>query len=219
MIANIQSGSGQNTTNGGGPILIQPSSDNNQGLLSFDLSSIKVPVTGATLKVYQMTNIFPEGPPPPLNGGPAGSYDIYRNTSAWQQDTVTWNTKPSIDPASVATQPLSHFAMGWQTWDVTSLANAWITGQHANFGLTIGRSDPGTPEVFLVTGPTFFPGGPEALAPLAFDVNPVLPELILDSNVLAHAPEPASLVMAAMAALALIGYRNRRGRRLMPAAA
>jgi hypothetical protein len=217
MIANLQSGNGQN--NGGGPILIAASGDANQGLLSFDLSSVKVAVAGATLKLYQASNIF-DTPPPPLIGQPAGSYDIYRNTSPWQQNTVTWNTKPGIDPASAATLPLSTFTEGWRSWDVTSLANAWITGPSGDFGLTIGRSDPGTPGVWLVTGQTFQggPEGPVALAVFA-PPNPLLPQLILDTNAVAAAPEPASLVMAGIAALGLIGYRRRRPRGLLRGAA
>jgi hypothetical protein len=214
MIAQVRSGPNQNFNNGGGPFLIWPSSDNNQGLLRFDLSSIKVPAAGATLKIYQTSNIFLDGPAPQV-GVPAGSYDIYRNTSAWQQDTVTWNTKPSIDPASVATLPLSLFGAGWRSWDVTALANAWITGQHGNFGLTIARSDPGIPSIWLITSPVYLPGsGPEPAAqgvgPPPIGVNPILPELILDSSVVAGAPEPASLLMAGIAALGLIGYRRCR---------
>jgi hypothetical protein len=209
MIANVQSGSGQNVNNGGGPFLITPSSDNNQGLLSFDLSAIKGPVTGATLKIFQTSPVF--GAPPPMNPVPAGSYDIYRNTSAWQQNTVTWNTKPSIDPASVATLPLSQFSSEWRSWDVTALTNAWITGQHANFGLTIARSDPGIPSVWLITSPVFFPNPGWGVAPAgvgapSFDANPFAPELILDTSTVAGAPEPASLIIAGMAALGLIGY-------------
>jgi hypothetical protein len=218
MIANVHSGDPLNY--GGGPILIQPSSANNQGLLSFDLSAIKVPVAGATLKIYQTTNIFVgDGPAPPEVS--AGSYDIYRNTSAWQQNTVTWTTKPSVNPTSVATQSLYQFNMGWQSWDVTSLVNTWIMDPSSNFGLTIGRSDPGTPAIWLVTGQTFLPGAPEG--PMALGVfgppNPLLPELILHSNAVAAAPEPASLIMAGIAALGLIGYRSRRPRGRLRAAA
>lgn len=214
MIANVQSGDAQN--NGGGPILIQPSSANNQGLLSFDLSAIKVPVAGATLMIYQTT----EGgsPAPPGLGGSAGSYDIYGNTSAWQQNTVTWTTKPSVNPTSVATQSLAQFNWGWQSWDVTSLVNAWITGQSSNFGLTIGRSDPGTPSVFLVTAPILFPGmaSPGAYPPGY--TNPYLPELVLNTSAVATAPEPTSLVLAGIAALGLLGFRSRRARGLLGAA-
>jgi hypothetical protein len=139
-IANVVNGPGQNSNFGGGPFLMQPSSDNNQGLLGFDLSSIKVPVKIATLNVFQDSGVF--------NGGPAGSYDIYRNTSPWSQNVVTWNTKPGIDSKSVATLPLS-VSPGWRSWDVTSLVNGWITGKYDNFGLTIARSDSGTPMIFL----------------------------------------------------------------------
>jgi hypothetical protein len=216
MIANVQSGLGQNNNYGGGPVLIQPSSESDQGLLGFDLSSIKVPVAGATLKIYQTTNIFPLGssnPPPPWIGGSAGSYDIYGNISAWQQNTVTWNTKPSVNPTSVATQSLPKFDYGFQSWDVTSLVNSWITGQSTNFGLTIGRSDPGTPSVFLVTAPTLFPGMniPGVLPPN----DPLLPELVLNTSPVVAAPEPASLIMAGIAALGLIGFRSRRARGLL----
>jgi hypothetical protein len=211
-MVNVQSGPGQNTNNAYGPYMIRPSSDNNQGLLSFDLSSIKVPVASATLKILQASNVFYafQSPPPPMPGGPAGSYNIYGNTSAWQQNTVTWNTKPSVNPVSVATLALTQFNTGWQSWDVTSLVNAWITGSSTNFGLTIGRSDPGTPSVFLMSGPAYLPTPPGSASPQGFPADQFLPELILNTNAVATAPEPASLIMAGIAALGLIGYRRRR---------
>ena len=121
-----------------------------------------------------------------------------------------------MNPASVATQSLPQFNLGWQSWDVTSLVNSWITGQSSNFGLTIGRSDPGTPAVFLVTAPIAFPGmaSPGGFPPGGFP-NPFVPELILNTSAVAATPEPATLVLAGIAALGLIGFRSQRGRRLM----
>jgi PEP-CTERM motif len=213
-IATVISGPGQNINYGGGPSLIQPSSDNNQGLLGFDLASIKVPVKSATLKVFQDSPGYYDpsgtGIPPP------GSYDIYRNTSAWAQNAVTWNTKPSIDPTSVATLPLGVGGVGaWRSWNVTSLVNGWITGKYDNFGLTIGRSDPGTPDVFLVTLPIFYAypqaEGASAPPPPGTEFPPgtfiVTPELVLDTP--HNAPEPTSLLMAGIAVVGLVGWRCR----------
>ena len=97
MIANVYSGPGQNINNGGGPYLIQASNDGNQGLLSFDLSSIKVPVAAATLKIYQASPIY-SGPQADSGMAPQGTYDIYRNTSTWQQTRSRGTRGPVLIP-------------------------------------------------------------------------------------------------------------------------
>ncbi len=133
---------------------------------------------------------------------------------------MTWNTKPGVDPKSVATLPLSDSA-GWRSWNVTSLVNGWVTGNYGNFGLTIGRSDAGMPEIFLVTIQMSSPNGQAEAPPqpgTGFPTGPFppglfppgtafTPELILD--VPHDAPEPTSLVMAGIAALGLLGWRCR----------
>jgi hypothetical protein len=62
---------------------------------------------------------------------------LYRVTSPWSEDTVTWNSTPSVGglyaTANVGT------AAGWYTWSVTSLVQEWVytPTSYPNHGLML----------------------------------------------------------------------------------
>ena len=102
----------------------------NNSLIKFDLSSISYDrdINSASLKVYyyDMAGNNPTGRP--LN--------LYRITSDWNEDTVTWNTQPSYAmlPTTYSIVP-SPF--NWMNWDVTSDVQGFLDGSFNNHGWKI----------------------------------------------------------------------------------
>ncbi len=124
-------------------------------------------------------------------------YSAYRNTSAWQPTTVTWDSKPGTEPTAVSSTGASHWqddGTPWH-WDVTSVVNDWISGRDANFGLTIQRNDTVWPDAVFVTKAVFVPFGPVG----------EVPTLVLETSVVSAAPEPTSLLLAGIGAMAIAG--------------
>ena len=68
------------------------------------------------------------------------SLNIYRVTSGWDEDTVTWNTQPSCaaQPTSNAIVPSFY---GWMSWDVTSDVQGFVNGSFDNFGWKIADNN------------------------------------------------------------------------------
>ena len=96
-------------------------------LLKFDLSSIPVgaTITSATLKLYYFHY---------NDASPTGhSLNFYRITSNWNEEAVTYNTRPSYNPAIISstTVPSSY---GWMNWDFTTSARDIISGSVTNYG-------------------------------------------------------------------------------------
>jgi hypothetical protein len=98
-------------------------------------------------------------------------------------------------------------------WDVTGLVNAWITRSDPNFGLTVARSDGTIPDIFLLSELLVFAEGAGALPPSASGevpfVDPVSPQLILETPGISTAPEPASILLAATGALIGLAWAHR----------
>ncbi|MEO6595952.1 MAG: DNRLRE domain-containing protein [Planctomycetota bacterium] len=78
--------------------------------------------------------------------------NLHRVTAPWSENAVTWNTKPSHDSTVAATACVGDsFALGWKQFNVTVLAQGWISGAFANEGMvvrdptesTAGASRPG----------------------------------------------------------------------------
>lgn len=75
---------------------------------------------------------------------------VYRITENWAEDTVTWNTMPSIgEKVGQLPLPAQPFLMSfeWASVDITDPFKKWQSAEWANFGLLIkhdleGISDP-----------------------------------------------------------------------------
>jgi hypothetical protein len=98
------------------------------GLIEFDLSSIATgsTITDATLSLFHNSNEQTNA-----------RYDVFRVTSAWNEATVTFNTKPTFDPTAVATLTFTGDGNVYRNWDVTSVVQGWVDGSFGNFGLWI----------------------------------------------------------------------------------
>jgi len=106
----------------------------NFGLIQFDLSPVTTPfVVSAKLNVYHLYNdIF------------GMTFDLFRNTAPWDEQTVTWNTQPQRDPTAVASLSIDdHGHDTYREWDVTAVVNGWLSGANANNGLTLARTGVG----------------------------------------------------------------------------
>ena len=73
----------------------------------------------------------------------AGTFDVYLVTSAWGENSVTYNSRPTINssPTTVAT---ATGAGSYIEINVTSAVEAWITNPATNFGLKfkpVGSTD------------------------------------------------------------------------------
>jgi parallel beta-helix repeat protein len=99
-------------------------------LIKFDISSIPSDATivSAELKIYYYFW---------MDSNPAGRpLNLYRITSDWNEETLTWNNQPSIasHPTTNAIVPSSY---GWMNWDVTDDVQSFIDGTNPNYGWEI----------------------------------------------------------------------------------
>ena len=102
-----------------------------QGLIKFDISSIPTNVEIISATLYCFYRTF-------ADNNPAGHViNIYRITSDWMEETVTWNTQPSciVQPTSYIIMPSSPGV--WLQWDVKSDIEYFIKGLEDNFGWKI----------------------------------------------------------------------------------
>lgn len=99
-------------------------------LVKFDLSSIPhgSTITSATLHLYYYHCIFSN-----CNGR---NLNCRRITSSWDEDTVTWNTRPGSAPG-VTDQATVPSTFDWMDWDVTSDVQAIVDGEEDNEGWQI----------------------------------------------------------------------------------
>ena len=100
-------------------------------LVKFDISSIPSgsTINSATLKLYYYYW---------WDNNPAGhDLKLYKITSSWDEDTVTWNTQPSYasQPTTYSTVPSSTGV--WMEWDVTSDVQDFVDGDATNYGWKI----------------------------------------------------------------------------------
>jgi hypothetical protein len=98
--------------------------------LLFDLSSITLPITSATLRIDVAGMV----------GSPAAS--VYSITGTWD-GSVTWNTRPTYGSQYVYSAVPG--GLTWLSMDVTSLVAEWLNGTLPNNGLVIKNetiSDP-----------------------------------------------------------------------------
>jgi hypothetical protein len=113
--------------------------DNNadrRGLVMFDLSSIpsNATITSATLYLYE-------------RGNKTGQTTyIYRVTSNWNENTVTWQSWLSSGGDFDSTNSYFTYLPDQNncllTMDITNLVTLWINGTYPNYGLMLYSTGP-----------------------------------------------------------------------------
>jgi len=109
--------------------------DDNQmdGLIKFDVTSIPTGSTIVSAKLYLYYYDYD------YNNPDAHSVlELYRMTSNWDEDTVTWNTRPVYSVLTTSATVPSSFA--WIDWDVTSDIQNFVDGTVSNYGWKIHDS-------------------------------------------------------------------------------
>ncbi|WP_427338457.1 DNRLRE domain-containing protein [Caloranaerobacter sp. DY30410] len=106
--------------------------DDYRSLIKFDLNQLEPTstISSAKLKLYVYTTNLTSSPT---------QVSIYRLIEDFDEQTVTWNTKPAYDAAVVAVDAttITSGYTGWVTFDITSLVQDWHSGAKANNGLLI----------------------------------------------------------------------------------
>ena len=111
------------TQNNGGtnPLNVQSrnTARNRRALVKFPLPA-SVPagcsVTAATLRLYANSSAA------------SRTIDVYQAAAAWNEGTVTWNTRPGTTGTAVGSGSLG--AAGWQQWTVTAQVIAQYTSNN-----------------------------------------------------------------------------------------
>jgi len=100
-------------------------------LIKFDISDIPIstPIISAKINLYYYTWI---------SNNPSGrEYTMYRITSDWEEETVTWNTRPSYEQEVTSSAYVPGTTETWMTWDVTSDVQKFVNGEEVNYGWQI----------------------------------------------------------------------------------
>jgi len=101
------------------------------GLIKFNLNTIpsNVTILYADLQTYYYNN---------HDGNPSGhQVNLYRITSDWNEDIITWNTHPSYvtEPSSSAIMPAT--INDWVFWNLTGDVQTFYNGGTPNYGWRI----------------------------------------------------------------------------------
>jgi len=99
-------------------------------LLQYDISNLPVADNISSAVLYMYASSVPS---------PPYSVNLQRNTTSWDETTVTWNTKPTLSGSNFASFA-SITTTGWKNVDITTQVKNWRDGTHTNYGMGIGTS-------------------------------------------------------------------------------
>jgi hypothetical protein len=145
-------------------------------------------VTSASLFVPYLFSFSFDGPvvPPPHA---AVTLRLHRVTSFWNENSVTWNNKPSYESTPIA-QITGITNYGVRSFSVTALVRDWVSGAKPNSGFALT-----TPNDRVMGFFSWESSAPAAQKPaLLIVVGPGTP------------PTPVSIMPAWVAALLVIGF-------------
>ena len=100
-------------------------------LIKFDLSSIpsNYIIKDAKLKLYYCEW---------WDNDPAGrTLSLYRVTSSWDEDTVTWENQPSYYNVETSSATVPLYTGKWMEWNVTNDVQGFVLKQLSNYGWRI----------------------------------------------------------------------------------
>lgn len=123
------------TFNGGGvPYFVlnsRPGGDFDYNFIKFDLSVIPADATVSTAQLKLNVNAVAN----------ANDIEIGRVNGDWQENTITWNSKPGVTWSGVVRNAA---AVGDVTWPLKPLLVAWLNGTQPNHGVALVGKTPNT---------------------------------------------------------------------------
>lgn len=102
----------------------QTATNHRRSFLKFDTTLNAKSITSATLYVYAID----------LTG--TITVSIYKITSTWAENTVTWNAPPTLDGTLIDSKNITSSG-AWYTFNVTSLFTGWWNSTITNYGLVL----------------------------------------------------------------------------------
>ena len=93
--------------------------------------------------------------------------DVKRITSDWAMNSVTWNTKPTVDSRVVDYAILTDGQMDWLNFDITDLVRGWYSGDYANYGVSFSTTKTSAAKAWLFAS-DFSEGGLTEYRPIFF---------------------------------------------------
>jgi hypothetical protein len=98
--------------------------------IQFNLAGVpaNTPISKATLRVFVDAVTA------------SGSFDVYQLNSAWAENTLTYNKAPALGASATGGNPVLITSANLHDFvlvDITSLAQSWINGTTANYGVAL----------------------------------------------------------------------------------
>ena len=90
---------------------------------------------GASVDAYRLTRDWTEGSGDGWSTGDGATWNTSDGTTAWTTPGGDYDTTPAARNANLA-------GVGWKQWDVTALADAWVSGTVSNQGVGL-KATPG----------------------------------------------------------------------------
>lgn len=83
----------------------------------------------------------------------AGAVRVYRVTSAWNADNISWSNMPTATATGAVDYSLAHgindvCPNADAQWDITNIVQAWADNTAPNYGLRVGAADETNPNTF-----------------------------------------------------------------------
>ena len=91
-------------------------------------------VTGANLSVYLYDTSFD-------GGSSKRTLDAHIITSAWSENSVTWDTKPNFNSTVIDYCFMNDGDEEWKKFDITKAVKGWYEGTFSNYGILIKSHD------------------------------------------------------------------------------
>jgi hypothetical protein len=106
-----------------------PDSFHERALVRFDLSGI--PNTAIVKSAWFQAHLSSAG-----GSLSAVNMTVHQVTGSWSEGGVTWDNQPSINPSPHSGSPIGT-VLGYKSWNVKGLVQAWINGSFPNLGVEL----------------------------------------------------------------------------------